>query len=84
MIHGRIPFGFSVLHLMALVLLALPDLLAPWPAIRNQKLGFAIYKELVEINTVTATGDTAAPTDVMAAKLPVATMVSPLENMKGF
>ena len=34
----------------------------------NQKLGFAIYKELVEINTATATGDTAAAR-CMAARL---------------
>ena len=69
MIHGRIPFGFSVLHLIALVLLALPDAARALTRDENQKLGFAIYKELVEINTVTATGDTAAAADAMAARL---------------
>ena len=69
MIHGRIPFGFSVLHLIALVLLALPDAARAQTRDENQKLGFAIYKELVEINTVTATGDTAAAADAMAARL---------------
>ena len=69
MIHGRIPFGFSVLHLIALVLLALPDAARAQTRDENQRLGFAIYKELVEINTVTATGDTAAAADAMAARL---------------
>ena len=69
MIHGRIPFGFSVLHLIALVLLALPDAARALTRDENQTLAFAIYKELVEINTVTATGDTAAAADAMAARL---------------
>ena len=69
MIHGRIPFVFSALHPIALVLLALPDAALAQTRDENQTLGFAIYKELVEINTVTATGDTAAAADAMAARL---------------
>jgi hypothetical protein len=35
----------------------------------QQELAFDIYKELVEINTVTATGDTARAAEAMAARL---------------
>jgi acetylornithine deacetylase/succinyl-diaminopimelate desuccinylase-like protein len=35
----------------------------------QQQLARDIYKELVEINTVTATGDTARAADAMAARL---------------
>jgi acetylornithine deacetylase/succinyl-diaminopimelate desuccinylase-like protein len=35
----------------------------------QQQLAFDIYKELVEINTVTATGDSARAADAMAARL---------------
>jgi acetylornithine deacetylase/succinyl-diaminopimelate desuccinylase-like protein len=35
----------------------------------QQQLAFDIYKELVEINTVTATGDTAQAAEAMAARL---------------
>src|SRR2546429_2125401 len=35
----------------------------------NQQRAFDIYKELVEINTVTATGDTARAAEAMAARL---------------
>jgi acetylornithine deacetylase/succinyl-diaminopimelate desuccinylase-like protein len=35
----------------------------------SQKLAFDVYKELVEINTVTATGDTAKAAEAMAARL---------------
>ena len=69
MIHGRIPFVFSVLNAIALVSLVFSDAARPQTRDENQGLGFAIYKELVEINTVTATGDTAAAADAMAARL---------------
>ena len=36
---------------------------------QQQQLAFDIYKELVEINTVTATGDTARAAEAMAARL---------------
>jgi acetylornithine deacetylase/succinyl-diaminopimelate desuccinylase-like protein len=42
--------------------------LAQAPA-AQQQLAFDIYKELVEINTVTATGDTGRAADAMAARL---------------
>jgi acetylornithine deacetylase/succinyl-diaminopimelate desuccinylase-like protein len=35
----------------------------------QRQLAFDVYKELVEINTVTATGDTARATEAMAARL---------------
>ena len=35
----------------------------------QQQLAFDIFKELVEINTVTATGDTGRAADAMAARL---------------
>ena len=35
----------------------------------QQQLAFDIYKELVELNTVTATGDTAVAAEAMAARL---------------
>jgi acetylornithine deacetylase/succinyl-diaminopimelate desuccinylase-like protein len=38
----------------------------------QQQLGFDIYRELVEINTVTATGDTAQAAEAMAARLKAA------------
>src|ERR1700676_4586885 len=38
----------------------------------QQQLAFDIYKELVEINTVTATGDTAQAAEAMAARLKAA------------
>jgi acetylornithine deacetylase/succinyl-diaminopimelate desuccinylase-like protein len=38
----------------------------------QQQLAFDIYKELVEINTVTATGDTAHAAEAMAARLKAA------------
>src|SRR3954462_13208456 len=35
----------------------------------NQQRAFDIYKELIQINTVTATGDTAKAAEAMAARL---------------
>ena len=42
---------------------------AAWALTAQQQLAFDIYKELVEINTVTATGDTARAAEAMAARL---------------
>src|SRR3954467_13001582 len=54
----------------------LRGLIAPAPAslragarTPQQQLAFDIYKELVEINTVTATGDTKQAAEAMAARL---------------
>ena len=42
---------------------------APQPLLAHQQLARDIYRELIEINTVTATGDTAQAADAMAARL---------------
>src|SRR5262245_43818563 len=39
------------------------------PLAEHQQLALEIFKELVEINTVTATGDTARAAEAMAARL---------------
>src|SRR5256885_8490036 len=57
----------SVPRLVFLLLIALP--LAASAQTPQQRLAREIYKELVEINTVTATGDTAAAAQAMAARL---------------
>jgi len=49
---------------LVLPLLAAAQTLAP-----HQRLAYDIYKELVEINTVTATGDTAKAAGAMASRL---------------
>src|SRR6202043_3366441 len=51
------------------VLVATSNLAAAEALSPQQQLAFDIYKELVEINTVTATGDTARAADAMAARL---------------
>jgi acetylornithine deacetylase/succinyl-diaminopimelate desuccinylase-like protein len=43
----------------------------------HQQLALAIFKELVEINTVTATGDTAQAAEAMAARLRAAGFAGP-------
>ena len=56
------------MHLrLVLLLVALP--LAASAQTPHQRLARDIYKELLEINTVTATGDTAAAAQAMAARL---------------
>jgi hypothetical protein len=53
--------------------LALPALTARAQALSpQQQTAREIYKELVEINTVTPTGDTGAADDAMAARLKAA------------
>src|ERR1700726_1601299 len=51
------------------VLVATSNLAAAEALSPQQQLAFDIYKELVEINTVTATGDTARAAEAMAARL---------------
>src|SRR5438132_4736431 len=53
----------------ALLLLAFPFIAAAQSLSPQQRLAREIYKELVEINTVTATGDTAKAAEAMAARL---------------
>src|SRR4051794_36967242 len=55
--------------LIGAALLAMPASLRADPLSPQQQLAFDIYKELVEINTVTATGDTKQAADAMAARL---------------
>jgi len=65
--HG----GFRIAFFAALISI-LPMTLRPAAAEGlnpRQQLAFDIYKELVEINTVTATGDTARAAEAMAARL---------------
>jgi acetylornithine deacetylase/succinyl-diaminopimelate desuccinylase-like protein len=65
--HGSVWIAF-----FAVLISILPVVLRPAAAqglSPQQQLAFDIYKELVEINTVTATGDTARAAEAMAARL---------------
>src|SRR5207244_187936 len=53
----------------ALLLFAVPFIAAAQSLSPHQRLARDIHKELVEINTVTATGDTAKAAEAMAARL---------------
>src|SRR5436305_823209 len=53
----------------ALLLFAVPFIAAAQSLSPQQRLARDIYRELVEINTVTATGDTAKAAEAMAARL---------------
>jgi acetylornithine deacetylase/succinyl-diaminopimelate desuccinylase-like protein len=53
----------------ALLLFAVPFIAAAQSLSPHQRLAREIYRELVEINTVTATGDTAKAAEAMAARL---------------
>ena len=57
---------------MNLVALAIGLLASSLACAQPQKLPREIYKELVEINTVTNSGDTAQAADAMAARLKAA------------
>src|SRR6187455_383359 len=57
----------SVLFAPALLFLATHA--TAQPTTPEPRLAHDIYKELIEINTVTASGDTAAAADAMAARL---------------
>jgi acetylornithine deacetylase/succinyl-diaminopimelate desuccinylase-like protein len=78
--HNHMPVRENIMHrriarrligaVAAAALLAFGS--APPPlaqTLAEQQLAFDIYKELVEINTVTATGDTGRAADAMAARL---------------
>jgi acetylornithine deacetylase/succinyl-diaminopimelate desuccinylase-like protein len=64
-------FAASVVALAMVAGLAAAEGLSP-----QQQFAFDIYKELVEINTVTATGDTAQAAEAMAARLRAAGFAS--------
>src|ERR1700682_2519333 len=68
---GRRPRRFVVLCAAALMsaALAAPGQAATEGLNPNQQRALDIYKELIEINTVTATGDTAKAAEAMAARL---------------
>src|ERR1700674_1481976 len=59
----------NVLVFLVLALTSAPCLAAAQTLSPNQQLARDIYKELVEINTVTPTGDTAKAAEAMAARL---------------
>jgi acetylornithine deacetylase/succinyl-diaminopimelate desuccinylase-like protein len=59
----------EALILVVLALIGVPFSVAAQSLSQNQQLGREIYKELVEINTVTPTGDTSKAAEAMAARL---------------
>src|SRR5438477_11969644 len=59
----------STLVLLFMVLASKPFSVSAESISPHQRLARDIYKELVEINTVTATGDTAKAAEAMAARL---------------
>jgi acetylornithine deacetylase/succinyl-diaminopimelate desuccinylase-like protein len=69
---GHIFLLLSLLIAAAPVAANAADTLSP-----SQKLSFDIYKELIEIDTTTATGDTARAADAMAARLREAGFAEP-------
>ncbi|SHG64479.1 M20/M25/M40 family metallo-hydrolase [Bradyrhizobium erythrophlei] len=62
-------FGIAIFAVLAAILPVASNLAAAEALSPQQQLAFDIYKELVEINTVTATGDTARAAKAMAARL---------------
>jgi acetylornithine deacetylase/succinyl-diaminopimelate desuccinylase-like protein len=71
--HGPAARKCFWIGLLAVIAATLPAVSSPATATEGlnpqQQLAFDIYKELVEINTVTATGDTARAAEAMAARL---------------
>jgi acetylornithine deacetylase/succinyl-diaminopimelate desuccinylase-like protein len=66
---SRMRFWLAPCAALASVLALVPAPSAADGLSPQQQLAFDIYKELVEINTVTATGDTARAAEAMAARL---------------
>lgn len=69
-------FAWRPARVVALCTAALMSVFLTWPEAAaaeglnpNQQRAFDIYKELIEINTVTATGDTLKAAEAMAARL---------------
>ena len=65
---SRKRFCIALFASLASILLAASNPAAAEALSPQQQLAFDIYKELVEINTVTATGDTAQAAEAMAAR----------------
>jgi acetylornithine deacetylase/succinyl-diaminopimelate desuccinylase-like protein len=63
------PRGHFCAALIAAVIAAAPASLRAEALTPQQQFAFDVYKELVEINTVTATGDTKQAAEAMAARL---------------
>src|SRR5207248_381030 len=59
----------SMKALAAVFFLLLASIAHAQPRAPHEQLAFGIYKELIEINTVTNSGDTARAADAMAARL---------------
>ena len=74
-----IPKGRAIRKLFVAALVLFTAALASHaqPTTPHQQLTFDIYKELVEIDTVTATGDTAKAAEAMAAHLRKAGFAAP-------
>ena len=62
-------FGLTLTGLALVCLACFGQPLFAQPLTPQQQLAFGVYKELVEINTVTATGDTGRAAEAMAARL---------------
>src|SRR5260370_2746598 len=69
---SRKRFGTALFAAFVSILPAVSKPVAAEVLTAQQQLAFDIYKELVEINTVTATGDTARAAEAMAARLKAA------------
>jgi acetylornithine deacetylase/succinyl-diaminopimelate desuccinylase-like protein len=67
--HRRASRGYLCAALIAAAVMAAPSRLPAQALTPQQQLAFDVYKELVEINTVTATGDTKQAAQAMAARL---------------
>src|SRR5713101_775319 len=66
---SRKRFGTALFAALVWILPVVSNPVAAEVLTPQQQLAFDIYKELVEINTVTATGDTARAAEAMAARL---------------
>ena len=66
---SRKRFGTALFAALVSILPVVSNPVAAEVLTPQQQLAFDIYKELVEINTVTATGDTARAAESMAARL---------------
>src|SRR5258705_1228767 len=66
---SRKRFGTALFAALVSILPVVSNPVAAEVLTPQQQLAFDIYKELVEINTVTATGDTALAAEAMAARL---------------
>src|SRR5258707_15794963 len=66
---SRKRFGTALFAALVSILPVVSNPVAAEVLTPQQQLAFDIYKELVEINTVTATGDTARVAEAMAVRL---------------